>query len=544
MLGAVGATTRREGARSHEVVPAGAVGRRSGRRLLAGVLLGLVALVPAVRVAQLTVDGVGATPDGAVYLGVARNLVDGEGITSPVSSKLDSIPPDDAVDLVGETPLLRWPPGYPAVLALGATATGADPATVARVVAVLAATATAACSWVLARRWTGSLAWATAAALVVGLEPGLLGLSPVVSSEGLYLALSLGAVVAADRWWRTGSTVAFAMAAGAAGVAWTVRFTGVALVAALALGVLVRSVPGGGGVRGVLRARWRELALLGIAAAPAVLWSLHLERSPYREAHRRLRGVPGEELGLFVDTVGSWFASRLDGVGSAAVLVAVALVAGAGAVRLGRRGVVPGSLVVLHLGVVLFSAVWVRQVALGGRVLSPVQPVVVCLAAVGLAAGARWLARRLAERDVRRARALVPLAAVVLGGLAVGAHLARGDELRPAVPPQPVPGLEARIGRVPDDVVVFANDATSLYLITGRDVVSVPARRWQESDVVDDGYPAKLDQLVDLVAEGRAVVVLFPTTAFFDDSLVTVAELEAAGLTVEVLDDDTVVVTA
>jgi hypothetical protein len=553
----------------------------------------VVALVPALRVADLTADGVGATPDGAVYLGVARNLVDGEGLTSPVSPKVDSIPPFDAADLHGRTPLLRWPPGYPVVLATGARVAGVDPSSVARGLAVVAAGVTALLVLALTRRWTGSLAWGVAAAATVALEPGLVGLSTLASSEPLYLPLGVGAVVAADRWWERGGADGgdgdgralawFAAAAVLAGAAWTVRFSGAALVGALGLAAVVRWVvvrrraapvaegptAGGcpdGGADGAAPRRveeagprpapWRslvlQLAVLAVAALPASVWALSREASPYREAHRRLRGLPGTEVGSMVDTVGSWFASTASGTAAGVVLVAVVALVVVGVGALGARAVVPVAAVVLHVVLVVVSASYLRQLPVGGRMLAPVQPVVVALAVTGLAATSThvagrwvgWRAGRAAGGRLPAAPAVASSAVALVVTVAVlAAHLLPTGQVPRAVPPGSVPELEAAVARVPDDVALFSNDATGVYLVTGRDAVSVPSRRWQESDVVDEGYPDHLADLVALVEGGRAVVVLFPVTAFFDDGPTTTAELEEAGLRVERLGDGTVVVT-
>lgn len=497
-------------------------------------LLLVVVAIPTGTVVWLTSTGIGATPDGTVYLGVAANLTEGEGLTSPVASFIDSIPPRDAARLYGRTPLVRWPPGYPLVLAAGSTLPGVDPDAAARALAVVAVGANAALTMLLGRRWTGSTLAGAGCALLVVTEPYHLLLHSVVSSEPLYLTATLWCVLAADRWVREQSVPALAIAAAAAGSAWLIRFSGVAVVAALALTVLV-----------VSRRRVRDLAIVAAAALPAVAWMVHTEASPYREAHRETRPLPWTEVESMFDTVQRWILS--DAASSttrwlvcAGVLAAVV----GGVVVLGRRALLPATTIVLHTTVVVVSAVVVRKLPVGGRMLMPLQPLVVCLSAAGAVAGIRLLAARWPEP--RRARVTtggVAAFGAALVALALWHQNVTVDSLEPASRPTEQAQLLARLDALPADTVVFSNDATTLYFLSERPAVSVPARRWQESEAVNEGFDDELADLVDLVREGRAVVVLYPGPAFFNDDLVTAAELDVAGIDqVEV--DGAVLVTA
>ena len=67
--------------------------------------------------------GVGASPDSVVYIGVARNLLAGRGLTEPFGALVD-------------TPLTRYPPLYPALLAAGGPL-GLDPLATARWISAL-----------------------------------------------------------------------------------------------------------------------------------------------------------------------------------------------------------------------------------------------------------------------------------------------------------------------------------------------------------------------------------------------------------------------
>ncbi len=506
---------------------------RSATVWLVALVLVVVA-VPAATVLWLTSAGIGATPDGTVYLGVAANLTDGEGLTSPVASFVDSIPPADAARLYGRTPLVRWPPGYPLVLAAGSALLGDDPSAAARALAVVAVAANAALTLLIGRRWTGSTLVGAGCALLVVTESDHLLLHSLVSSEPLYLTATLGCVLAADRWVREGTVAALAVAAGAAGVAWLVRFSGVAVVAALAVTVLV-----------VSRRRVRDLAVVAAAALPAVAWILHTESSPYREAHREIRSLPWSEVESMFDTVQRWILS--DAASSTTrwfVCAGVFAAVIGGIVVLGRRALLPATTIVAHTAVVVVSVVAVRKLPVGDRMLMPLQPLVICLAATGVVGAIRLLtARWPAPRRVPVAAGGVVALGAVLVALALWHQAVAVDSLEPARMPDAQPELLARLDGLPADTVVFSNDATAFYLVSERPAVSVPARRWQESEAVNEGFDDELADLVDLVREGRAVVVLYPGAAFFNDDLVTAAELDVAGIDqVEV--DGAVLVTA
>lgn len=481
-----------------------------------GLVLALVVAVPMATVLWLTSSEIGATPDGAVYLGVASNLSEGRGVTSPVSSVVDSIPPDDAIALYGRTPLLRWPPGFPLVLAAASKVLGLEPSAAARVVAVAAIGCNAALTFLIGRRWTGSALVGAACALLVVTEPYHLVLHSVVSSEPLFLTATLACVLAAEHWVKEQSVGVLALAAGAAGTAALIRFSGFAVLFAVAVTVLA-----------LAHHRVRDLAIVCFAALPALAWMGVTEGSPYREAHRRIRPLPWSEIETMFDTVRGWIVT---GSSSSAtrLIVCLALLAAtiAGTVSLGRRALLPATVVIAHTTIVVASAVLIRQLPVGGRMLMPLQPLVVCLAATGVVGSIRWAS---AHIELRWSDA-VPRTAVVLFAVAIGSVAVRHEavaiaSLEPATQPPELDHLLLHLDKLPSGTAIFSNDAASYYLMSRRPAVSVPSRRWQESGVSNRGYDDELQRLIELVAEGRAAVVIYPSAAFFNSALARADEI-------------------
>jgi hypothetical protein len=294
-------------------------------------------------------------------------------------------------------------------------------------------------------------------------------------------------------------------------------------------------------------------------SAPALAWLLVTETGPHREAHRSLRPLPDSEIDAVLSTLQGWFFGEplSDAVraGVCAVVVGTAIVGG---LALGRRALAVWTIVVVHLAVVLGSAAYIRRLPVGGRMLMPIHPLVVCLSVVGAVVIARWLfsrahpgvsslarrRRRSPERSIggRRASATssgalatatLVIALFALAGLHQHSAL---TSIEPARPPGAATDLARRLDRLAPEVAVFSNDASAVYLTTGRPTLTVPSRLWQESDLPNTAFDGELADLIRLVREGRAVVVLFDSMAFFNEALVTPGELAVAGLAVIPID--------
>lgn len=212
-----------------------AVMRRSYVPLLVGA--GLVALI-----LDVTHGRPGLTVDSGEYLGAAKNLIHGHGLTVGYSNA------DEAFRLPGpagqDVPLTQFPPLFPALVGLVALVLRCSVATAAGAVAA------AGFGWVgfrLAQRPARSSAWGPVA---VG---GLLGCVPVIEpalmawSESLKLVVLTEAGLAAAGWLETRAVWSRVRLHLAVGLAPLVHLTGFA--AALSAGALLFFMTSG-------RSRW------------------------------------------------------------------------------------------------------------------------------------------------------------------------------------------------------------------------------------------------------------------------------------------------
>ena len=430
----------------------------------------------------------GVWHDDGVYLLLGRSLAAGEGLRY--------------VGVPGDLPAPKFPPVYPAVVALawllGGDAGGAAAAAVAMNVLFLAAAVGLVGAWA----WRGlglPRVVALAVAGVAGLSVDLWSPALVALSEPLYLLVMAGALWAAARAERRG--------AGPREI--------VALVALLALLLHVRTAGvavAGAAVLGLAaRRRWRAALAVGTAlgalALPWALWSASAAAA-LPEPLRDVLGTYGSWLGgaMAGDPLG--YAARLPAAAAGVarrvldLLVppappalwwvaapALGLGATAGIPFLARRSPTAGLALVLS---VAMAWLWPFQ---DRRILLPALPLLLaslgCLATalagaarVSLGAGTgegrgapeNALSPDLPVRRGHRAR----LAAVALGALALwaaafgavsGVRLARGGataayEVRAARLADALASME---GRVPRDAVVGAPELwAAVPLLTGR----------------------------------------------------------------------------
>lgn len=196
----------------------------SRRALAVRAIAVFVAVVAATTLFRLVLpDDLGAnesTDLTTVYLPVAERLLDGEGLTTP----------DGA-------PALRYPPGYPVLLAAASAATdplGLDPQQAATALALLSTGSAGVVLWALSRR-----AFDERVALVaVGvwcLHPVHLWLAKQPNSELPYEVLLYGAVLASTPALRSQASLRSAASAGGLlALATLVRPSALALLPALA----------------------------------------------------------------------------------------------------------------------------------------------------------------------------------------------------------------------------------------------------------------------------------------------------------------------
>jgi hypothetical protein len=211
------------------------------------IALGVVAAAAALAAAGSTA-GIGISPDSARYLSVASSLREGRGFAIWTGA-----------------PVTLWPPLYPVLISafevLGVEGSGA-----ARLlnVVLFAGLCGGVCVWLMRR--LSSPAVAAAATLGVILAPTLVHLTLWAWSELVFICLCVTSLFTVERAIRSGKLGPVWWGAVLAGGAALTRYTGVALIAACCLALLL--LP-----RRSWMARLRASVSFGlISSAPLALW--------------------------------------------------------------------------------------------------------------------------------------------------------------------------------------------------------------------------------------------------------------------------------
>ena len=345
--------------------------------------------------------------DSINYVGVARNLLAGEGLTE-----------------FGGDPLTAWPPLYPLLLAVPGLL-GVDPLDAAGPLnaALFGLTIFAAGRWLagrLAAPWLA--AWCS---LALALAAPLAWMASWALSEPLFVLLTLLALMRLEAHLRRGDAAALRQAAALAALACLTRWAGVSIAAAAVPLLLLQPGP-------ALPSRLRRAALFAaIALAPLGLWTarnlwLTGEAIAYSQP---TDAPPGEIAAAILGAAGRWLVpgptAEAGGLVPRALAAALLLaVAGAVAVLAARRG---------------DDAAWRRRaafLAFGGFAAA----CVVCYAAA--ARGSSYVPTTAFHRYLAPALpALLPAIAIGLDGLlalarsrAAGAAAARRLALAAAAP--------------------------------------------------------------------------------------------------------------
>jgi hypothetical protein len=523
--------------------------RQQVAAVAAAVLVGVVVMAGSlVAVAAQPGGVVGLTRDGVSYLGAAANLSSGRGPTGAFTTGVDLFSPDEAVAFAGQVPFVQWPPLLPVLLAapeaLGDGPPGTSGRTWAGPLNALALGAVAALTtWVTARLAGGGagVAAGVAAGLFVAAPADVAVVQLTVSSEPVFTLLVLGAVVAAVRRLRGGSTRWLVASLGLAGVASLTRFVGVTVLVTLALVLWWDDRR-----RAVGRSRHLAPVVGALAAVPVVAWSLWTASG----AGGRTRPVawhpPGADQWSSVGTtVWSWVASPGAPFGLRVVLAlagVAALTAAAWAWRRIWQGgggadgrawwtVVAAVVPVYLLAILVTHAVLDRVVPIGGRMLSPMLPLVAPLVAAGVVHTLRSTAL---SRPVRSSAAALTVA---LTAVAIVSASTTWRDLATRAPVDATAEVASPTGtwlrELPPDTLVVANDPALAWMSAPRQlVIDAPTREWVTAGQPNAAYDEHLAQLGVLLDEG-GVVVLYNLPAALSPNYVTRDELtERLGLVV------------
>lgn len=516
-------------------------GRRAPTALVPVAVLAVVLwFAGSAAVWRATPQGLVLGNDSVTYWSSSLALRDGRGLTTPFENEYEGLPLDDKLAHEGAVPLTLWPPLTTVSLRVADAVLPGSPERAARELQALLAGATCALTgvlawWLSSRGRLGLLAGAVAG-IALAVHPSFVVSHVLLSSEPLFLALQTAGLVALLAALRRPNAGRIVLASGLAAAA------GMSRIAGAALGLTVGAAIALAAPLSPTRRRVLVGGLSGAAAlAPLALWQLTRGGGPARGVAWHGRAE------LFGDLARTARATVLPGPPSLpgatpsgptvwALLVAGAIV-GAAAVgwitarAQGHRRDLRDALVVVGHGAALVGLLLVTAVAvdrtfpIDTRTTLPLLPGTFAV----VAAGAAHLARA-----ARGARA--PVApAIAVAGLAIGtcaAAIALGTQADRTASQwwrRPVPGIEVprprdaagrAIAALPPELVLFSNQPAATWVRSGRGALALPTATYPMTGRTNPAADDEAARVADLVADGRAVIVIDQASRFFTTFLV------------------------
>jgi hypothetical protein len=448
-----------------------------------------------------TRHGVGASPDSVVYIGVARNLLAGRGLSEPFGAELD-------------TPLTRYPPLYPFLLAAGDSA-AIDPLRTARWLAALLAGANVLLAGLALRSLLPYACWLPlVASLLVLTGYPLLTMHAMAWSEPLFLLLGFSGLFSLAAYLDKGRTAALVGAGLLIGLAFLTRYAAIPFLAAGVLGLVGMS----------RRSSVRRLASAALFAAlgalPTAFWALRNLAVADTAAARMLAWHPaGREhvwQALYTvagwlhvpDSAPNWLRLGLLVAVAAATLAAVVLMWSS---RLVRQ--VPAFVKLLMLLLPLYVAFLVASISLldastplDDRILAPVYVAILLLV---LYAVGELLP--VAAHPRRWQVGLVGLLLLLVAGSLIRGTAWVGDGYRQGIGFESLawqrsPLIE-QVRALPPEVVIYSNAPEAIYLHAGRRALPLPKPMDATTEQANPAYVVELARMQGLLDQQAALLV-------------------------------------
>ncbi|HEY2850020.1 MAG TPA: glycosyltransferase family 39 protein [Gemmatimonadaceae bacterium] len=452
--------------------------RTAPRVLLPAVLFGLAVFWSTITLTEP--PGPGLDPDALSYLGAGSSLGHGHGLRVPSASWSSN----DST-----APLVHFPPGFPAAIAVGVAA-GASPMNTARFIEASAAAVTTVAIMLAASAAAGPAA-GIAAIGVAAATPALLMVHSSVLSEPLFLALLALFTWQLARERHTQDTKRTLLLGALAAAATLVRYAGASLVLAVVAEAWWT-------VDGSWRTTWRARARRAFVAAelPVVALAIWTFTRPHSEDAEKIRDVGiytaglGHTLLSGLRTMGRWLTPGVasgSGRAVAAVLVFAALVAlVTRSVRAWRRGLLPVAELRLHRAVAIVLVSYAAVVAASRLLADPGIPLDERMLSPAFLLVALWLGVSLAAfwRDCFSARREIIIltagitASWIWGSAQVGAEWAgdfttEGGDLGAhewAASP-----LVAWAAAAPPGTTLYSNWPAAIWFHTARPTHEIPS---------------------------------------------------------------------
>ncbi|MEY2423659.1 MAG: hypothetical protein QOI95_3726 [Acidimicrobiaceae bacterium] len=460
-------------------------------------MFAVIGIAAAILCLVVTRHRVGFDTDSGVYLGTAQNIIDGRGVTSPVQAFTSESGPREAASFHGAVPLTHYPPLYPLSLAAVARI-GVDVELAARLIGALLLGLNLVLLALLARTVLPGLVGPCAVMLLalvgpvsgvdVGLPHSWLYQHGFAMSESMFIAFSLGTLVALERYVVTKQARLCWIAGALAGFATATRYVGIALVVT---GLITVLAFGSG------RRLSRAVTFGALGVMPIAVWTLISRlvlggRAPrtFHLSNPHAAGI----FGLFEGWLGlTSLAPLARHVVLAGVIVLVAVVV------IGERRPLLRVLAIYPLlyglAVIATRMFLDASTSMDDRVFSPLQgPFYVLLLGA------------LATRKATATRALTFAVPIVLVVVALPAAWRVVDHGILSAPP--AEETFAATNDLPPDAIIATNVPTRLWEVNGRWSINVPVRTIAVSGKVNGHFDAQLQELVDVVTEQHGYIVL------------------------------------
>ncbi len=491
----------------------------------------LLAVLAALIVWLATPFGIGVNPDSTVYLDAARSLLDGRGLVALTGS--------------GEfKPLTHYPPLYSGVLALftrvGLWLGNFSIETAARVLNSLLFGANVLLVGIALRSYARDSYWLPIlGALLTLAAPDIVSIHTFALSEGLFIFLGLGALVALSRFMDTDQRAWLFASAAATALALLTRYVGVTLaMTGVVVLLLVNGRP--------FRRRCFDALMFGMmACAPMMLWAVRNMPGAEGMTDREFAFHPVRlrQLAAGFSTVSTWLFLGKVRTDVRVVFFVIEIVAAVVFViylvrrsrvspldnkdhrdhsadeaegsgknqRMSALLIILGFFMLTYAAFLIFTALFVdADTVLDLRALVPVH-----VAAIVLVSGWTW--RRFASfREGRQIRIVFVVFAIALLGsysIRLGGWLieARKDGQGYASRAWKESRTIASVRNLPAGVPIYSNGYEAIYYLTQRPAIYLPEKVIHGTGRENQNYAAEVERMGTALKERDGRLIYFNT---------------------------------
>ena len=488
-------------------------------------LSGLAALGGVVLVAA-TPWGLGLSPDSVVYIGAARSLAQGNGLSLPTDS-------------AAMAPLVHYPPLYPALLAM-TRLSGLDVIAAAKWLNVFLFCANIFLAGIIGYRASGILPLAILTAGLVATAFPMALVHSMVWSEPLYMVCQSAALLFLLSYLRECAFRSLMAAAVATGLSVLGRYAGVSLVISGAAAILWLGAE-----------RWKKKcfdvgSFLAVSLLPIGLWAARNQWVAGSATDRNIGFHPAGlgELTAAVDTIGAWFSAFWTSSAdiqlySVCVVVIGGLAIGFSGPKLGVRHAPANAaglkmvsslmalvavtyLALVFLTISLFDA----QTPVDSRLLAP------CYVPSVLFVISAWTFISCRGQERARFRFVPPAVGLLIIGLQLPATLnwlrqhyrqGIGYSSREWKESETIEQLATKM----PSVLIYSNAPDVVYTLLGRPAAMIPRRTMTASNLPNPNFHAELEHMNRTLQAANGVIVFFDRV-HWRKYLPSAAELESS----------------